>query len=436
MRKSVLILSCVLIMCWQSHADTRAVSIEEAIETAATQSYEVQRAKVDVLLEKADRLKTYAQMGPTFGFNFSDTTNDKEVRRQIFGQEILIQPLNTQQSTISLGLNLTAVLAGLVKVWSQSASVGVSAKTRDLISSESAFRVAEYYRLAQQAKAAVEVARSRLVTAKKQQNDAVVLAAFGKISKADKLQIDFSLNNSELGLLSAENESLNALAMLQKILDIDAQNTIELAAMKEIKSTSIPDMPEKDESLQKALQLRDDISLANLNVDALQTSKWLNFASYLPLVQVDTNWRSAGENISTFSVQQSQYLTIKLSWQFWDNGAALIDFRKSQLQVRKANISLREKIVDAEIDVQRAWRNASLAKETLQARERGLEQAREAYRGAEARFALGSVSVTDILFAESIFNQAKLDHLAARVGIDIALMRLQKALGQKRPIPL
>lgn len=431
MRK-LLLHSLLALSLVASSASATLVTFEEAVNAALEQAYDVQRAKIDLLSAKNDRNKTFAQMSPYGTFIFQDITNDQE----LVSGDIVLQGIKSRQAQVQMGVSLTALVAGLVKIWSQGKGVELSEDKKRQIIIDTAFAVAEAYRLGQQAIMAVDVAKGRLATARKQQKDAEALYSYGKISKGDRLEVDLSYNNAVLALANAQNKLIKDHTTLKKLLGIQEDGLLELEKLKDLDATMVVQIPEQADAVREAMKSRSDLLVSRQTVDTLSSGKWLTISSYLPLVNVNYNWQWNFGALSSFVKTEFESLTLNLTWNFWDGGAALTDFRKIALQANRASIDLREKIFDVRNDAEQSVRELELARETLRLRDVGLAQAKEAYRGFQARFAMGAVTVTELLFSEGTLNQAELDHLAATVGLDIANMKLQKALGKKRPVPL
>jgi outer membrane protein TolC len=410
-----------------------SVTFDEAVGTALEQSYDVLRSKIDVLSAKADRLKSISLMSPTGLFTFGDQTYSQPIT----GQGAIFQSSHARQAQVTIGVDLERILENLVRAWAQGGQIALTNAQMELATIETAFGVAQIYRLAQQAAMKVDVSKSALETARKQQKDAEALYSYGKISKSDKLEIDVSFNNATLALATAENDLLKAHTPLRKFMGITTDGPLELDALKDLNANTVLEIPSPTEAVSQAMRSRVDLDLSRQIESLRYTGSLLTLAPYLPRVAVNVNWQwNFGEQLSVFTLPFVNYATINLTWNFWDGGATLFEYRKAHLQARRASVDFREKTFDVRSDAEQSVRDMELAKETLKLRDVGLQKAQEAYRGFEARFKLGALSVTDLLFAENTLNQAKLDHLSATVGLDIAYMKMQKALGKKRPVPL
>jgi outer membrane protein TolC len=331
---------------------------------------------------------------------------------------------------------MSEAVMGIIKLWAQSIQIEISNEQKELVLISTAFGVASAYRQGQQAVKTVEVKNARLETAKKQLKDTEALYVYGKISKSDKLAIEVDYNNAVIEATTAKNDLQKSLLSLKRLLAIDDDEALELDVLKDLSADAVKEIPTETQAISDAVKDRIDLSIAKHAVSGTDTQKWLMLKPYVPSTIVQTDWYWNFGKLSDFTPPNIQDLTLKLTWNFWDGGAAIADFHKTHLQARRYAIDLREKQLSVKSEAEQAVRDLALAKETLRLRDLGLEKAQEAYRGFETRFALGAVSVTELLFAENTLNQAKLDHLSATVGIDIAYMNLQKAMGKKRPVPL
>jgi len=259
----------------------------------------------------------------------------------------------------------------------------------------------------------------------------------GRINKSDKLDIDLIYNNSVLGLKNAENDRVKIHTTLKKLVGNNADGPLLLDVMKDLNADMVTEIPSQDDAVNEALSTREDLALAAQVVRSQADGTWLRLAPYLPHATMEMNWQwNFGPLTALNPFPSFQFTALNLRWNFWDSGAALVDFHRGRLDVRRARVDLREKTFDVRNDAEQAVRDLALAKDTLRLRDVGLEKAQEAFRGSETLFKLGRVSGTEFLVAESTLNHTRLDHLAATVGIDIAYMKMQQALGRKRPQPL
>lgn len=409
-----------------------ALTFDEAVSHSLETSYEVQRAHINLLSAKTDQLKAFAQMGPYGNFSYFDTTNN----RTLSAEGINIQAPHAQQANATLGINLTAIAAGLIRIWSTGSSIALTREQEEQVKIQSAFMVARMYRLAQKAQMEVDVAKSRLEATKKQQKDAEIAYISGAISKSDRLEIDLLYDNAVIGVANAENERIKAHGTLVRVMGLDSHEPLVLDAMPALTPEMVPALPSMDDAVSQALLLRTDLSAAHSAVSAQSSARWLTLSPYLPIVSTEMSWQWNFGQLSDFVLPASQNFSLNLKWNFWDSGASYLDFRKVHLEMRRAQVNLREKAFDVWNEAEQSIRDLNLAKETLKLRLTGMEKAEVVYSGFQTRFSLGAVSVTDFLFAENTHHQAKSDLLSAIVGIDIAYMNMQQALGHKRPVPL
>ena len=415
-----------------AEANATKITFDQAVATVRDKSFDVMRARIDLLMAKTDQTKIATALSPFGQFFYQDVTNSQSISSR--GLEI--QATRAQQAGITLGYNLTEALVGIFKLWAQDTQIKITDEQKEQVLIGTAFGVAQTYRLTQAAEKSVEVAKSRLGAGSKQLKDTEALFAYGKISKSDKLEIELNYNNSVIGLTTSQNDLRKSQTALKKLLAIDDDEPLELDKLADLKADAVATIMTESEAVQKAFANRGDLAISKLIVSGVDTQKWLLLKPYLPTTTAQMDFRWNFGNLSDFVLPQTQAFTLNLTWNFWDGGSAITDYRKTYLQARRYEVDLREKTLDVKNDAEQAVRDLQLAKETLRLRDVGIAKAEEAYRGYSTRYSLGAVSVTELLFSENTLNQARLDHLSATVGLDIANMKLQKATGMKLPVPL
>jgi len=83
-----------------------------------------------------------------------------------------------------------------------------------------------------------------------------------------------------------------------------------------------------------------------------------------------------------------------------------------------------------ELEVRSAWNNALEAKEIQDASELVISQAEEALRLAQNRYSVGALTQLDVLSSQLEFTRAKLEHITAAHNYNLALIDLQRAVGE------
>jgi len=121
---------------------------------------------------------------------------------------------------------------------------------------------------------------------------------------------------------------------------------------------------------------------------------------------------------------------VALSLDVWNWGATRHQVRQARDQLAQAEDAFALARDGVMVEVKVAWLDLRKCREKIAVTADGVDQARENFRTTDQRFKNGLATNSDLLDAENLLLQARLNHTRALVERQIAKARLDKAVGE------
>jgi outer membrane protein TolC len=269
-----------------------------------------------------------------------------------------------------------------------------------------------------------ELAKSNVASVKSHLDVANAFLNQGMIPKNDLLEAQVKYAQSEELLITSEN----AVKITEANLNILLQRNIieEVNIDSEIPITTI-DLT-FDQSLAAAMESRQEIKTAKLQVE--NSSKGISLArsAFMPSVAATYTYERIGEDPNT-----DDYNTWKagigLTWNLFSGGSSYWSYHKAQYMNSKAGYLLESLKNQVTLEVKNSYLNIEEATARLQVTEKTIAQAEELTRIQKDRYNLQVATTTDVLDAQTLLIQAKNNYLTARADHARAIAALRASMG-------
>jgi outer membrane protein TolC len=258
-------------------------------------------------------------------------------------------------------------------------------------------------------------------------------------------------NQLNVGLIAPSDVlSAEAQRARQQMLHIEARNIVETTSVEFRRLVGLP--PETDFALADLLQrpaappreiaAAVDAARANraerrsleIRLGGAADRVSAAAAGRLPILTARGGYDLARPNPRIFPLQAawkpSWELGVNLNWSLFDGGRVRAEVAEADANRRALEERLKE--IDATIDAEVRQRAADLdsAEAAIEAAEAEVRAAAEARRVIAERFAAGVATNTDVLTAQVALLQAELDRTRALANAQLAMARLDRALGR------
>lgn len=284
------------------------------------------------------------------------------------------------------------------------------------------------------AKLSHEVAKQSLSQSKSHHQAAKILFEVDRAAKADVLRAESAVAGAEL--LVERTSNLTALAedRLRTLLGDPATARYEIG---EDLMGSSPRQSEKlDFASLYAESLRQRLELRALEKAGLSLAEQKRAVKSVGLPRLDAFGNAYYANPNQRYVPQSSEwkatwdVGVQLTWtpnDFLTAGATAAGLEAQRAKLDAQRDQLRDALRTEIFDASQSLREAQVALGTAQ---RGSAAAEEAYRARAEQYRLGRASSVELTDAEADLSRSRLEVINARVGIRIARVKLDHALGR------
>ena len=433
----VLNLLMIVIPLRVGHADEEGVklyTLEQGIKEAFENNWSV-KAKEEKVSESVFA-KNEAKAGflPTFSTSYSythlgfvpsiDTSifgNDLEFK---LGDQNIYQWQATVMQPIFTGYAVTSAYE-LAKLGIDQSKLDLELEKLDL-----ALNVKEAYFNILRADKAVNVAKSAVESLEAHHTVAKNFYDVGMIPVNDLLKAEVELANAQHNLIQAQNASRLTRVSFNVLLSRSVDEPFEIEdILKYTKET-----PDFDSYLEKALKARPEIKALDLT-DA-QIDQQINLAKskYYPEVAFTYNYIKAGDTPkvsgSNFQLSDQWQTNVGLSWTFWDWNKTRNSVNQAESQKRQLS-QTRKSIEDGiKLQLKQAILNLKEAEEKIPTAQKAVEQAEENLRVSEERYKAQVTTSTEVLDAQTLLSQARMNYYNALYDHNLARAGLLRAIGE------
>jgi len=409
-------------------------TLEQGIKEAFENNWSV-KAKEEKVSESVFA-KNEAKAGflPTFSTSYSythlgfvpsiDTSifgNDLEFK---LGDQDIYQWQATVRQPIFTGFAVTSAYE-LTKLGIDQSKLDLELERLDL-----ALKVKEAYFNILRADKAVNVAKSAVESLEAHHNVAKNFYDVGMIPVNDLLKAEVELANTQHNLIQAQNASRLARVSFNVLLSRSIDEPFEIEDIL-IYTKETPDF---DSYLEKALKARPEIKALDLT-DA-QIDQQINLAKskYYPEVDFTYNYIKAGDTPkvsgSNFQLSSQWQANVGLSWTFWDWNKTRNSVNQTESQKRQL-FQTRKSIEDGvKLQLKQAILNLKEAEEKIPTAQKAVDQAEENLRVSEERYKAQVTTSTEVLDAQTLLSQARMNYYNALYDHNLAKAGLLRAVGE------
>jgi len=431
---AVLFLICgFLFPCGEGRTEqteTRCLTLEETIREALINNWKL-KAK-DEKVQQATQVKNQARSGflPTFGMTYGYSRLDDPRTMNLSGNTPI--DISTRDNFEWAGTVKQPIFKGFAIVSSyELAKLGVDqAKTEvDLEKLNLALRVKEAYFNVLGSDKALEVARQATESLAAHVEEVRSFYEMDLVAVNDVLKAEVELGNADYELVKVNNAARQARAALNTLMvrPIDAPVVLE-----DILVYS-PERGDFEEYVHRALDNRPEIKA--LDMGTLQVDQEIRLARSGMYPEIGLQYQYIKEG-DTYDVSGSRFhepnrweASAVLSWTFWEWGKTHYAVKEKR-SIRKELEDLRKALEDdIRLEVKSALLELDQAEKNIPTAAKAVEQGEENLRASRERYRAQVSTSTEVLDAQTLLTQAKLNYYRALYGHNLARARIQRALG-------
>ncbi|MGA1875653.1 MAG: TolC family protein [bacterium] len=396
------------------------LTLAEAIDLALKQNVAIRAARQEMSASEYRKKSTRTGFWPKFSATSSFTLSEHapEVNNMPMAEKEDYQVSVAVEQPLYTGGALTNSysLSGLAL---ETSGLQYEEQVQEII-----YRVRERYLSVLKAMRAKEVTEQEVAQLKAHVETAQALYDSGMIIKADLLEVMVQMANSQQRLTSAQNTIEVARASLNSLLGLDLEADFRLEEVLHY----TPHAFELPKCFQDARKLRPELQKAAKDITQAELSVNMARSDYYPKLSLVGSYELSKEPFS-FSSDENARLMARLTWTFWEWKKTDYDVAEARVRVSQAEDNFKL-IEDAVIlEVKQAFLKLREAEENITVARKAIDQAEENYRINLESFKVSTATSTDLLDAETLLAQTKLNYYTGLFDYNLALAALERAIG-------
>jgi outer membrane protein len=405
------------------------LNLETSISKAIADNYslkaEKEKTEQSLNVKRQARADFLPKLGTRYGY-----TRLSEVPTFRAGGNI---PMGDQDNYQWMGMVSQPVFTGFALLSSyQLAKLGLdqSETEYEMAKLDLALRVKEAYFDILITDKAVEVAGKDVESRESNVKTARSFYDVGMIPVNDLLKAEVELANSRQNLIKAQNAAKLARSVFNIVLSRQINDPAEVEDILVYK----PEQGAFDEYVAMALANRPEIKLIDLGL--LQADQQINLArsTLYPVVSVEYDYIKEGDHPDVsggpFHDAGHWQAMALCTWTFWEWGKTHYTIREKE-SFKKELLQNRTALEDQiRLELRQAVLEMKTAEENIPTTEKAVEQGEENLRVNDERYKAQVTTITEVLDAQSLLSQARVNYYRALYSHNLARARLQRALGK------
>lgn len=285
------------------------------------------------------------------------------------------------------------------------------------------------------AKSDLEVAESNLKLLEMQKRDAQISADNGLIAKNDLLQTETYLASAQLQKITAQSAVTTAIQSLEKVINR------KLAPNEELVEPVFMDITlESEEVLKdKMFANRSDLKKLEQSYEAAKKTENRSLKGVYPTIDASFTYAGYGDSIDPFAgnpggMDSNISVGVTASWNILSVASAslqsLSDKRTRQALAYSIADTKQSMVLDLQSKIEGYYTSkAQLAQSII-----GVQHAEENYRVTKNLYDQSAATMTELLDASSLLNEAKVSESNARYSVISSVYNLEWVIQEKLPV--
>ena len=402
-----------------ANAQQKKWTLRECVEYALENNITVKQSELDLENAKIDKLDAIGNFIPSLnanaggnissGLSFNPVTNSNET--------ISIQSAN---GGISSNLTLFDGLRNFRQLSRAKLSKLAFQYNLEDIKNDISLNVALNYLQILLNRENLTLAEAQYAVTEQDLNRTKELVDAGVVPKGDLLDIEATAASQEQQIVAAENAlRLAKIALAQLLLITDYEN-FEIADENFIVPTSTVMENSPKVIFDKALTFRNDIKLAETNVELAKKDLQISKGASYPTLGIGFNYNTRFSDVNPTSFIEQLYINDGIAYGLSLNVPVFNGFsvknriKRSKISLERIENQLELEKLNLETLINQAWTDARGTLKTFEAAQKTVVARREAYNYARERFNVGLMNSFDFSQAQSRLVNAEADEIRTK----------------------
>jgi len=329
-------------------------------------------------------------------------------------------------------------MGGAIIATNKIADIGeqIAANDLDMQTQKTLYSIDQAYWMVVSLKQKQKLATSYRDLVKKLNDDVHKMIKQGVATRADGLKVDVKVNEAEMTITQVEDGLSLAKMLLCQLCGIPMNQEITLAdedkETLELSGAAIDTEQQRVAANDSAMNTRPELRMLQNALDISKQATNLVRAVYLPHVALTGGYMISNPNV--FNGFQKKFtgvwnvgVIVQVPVWNWFDGAYKVRASKAATNIAQMNLDdTREKIhlqiTQSQFKVKEAQKKLNMAKKNITSAEENL-------RCANLGFKEGVMEVTDVMAAQTAWQQAQSQKIDAEIDVKLTQVGLNKALG-------
>lgn len=411
-----------------SDAEQRALQTSKSLQVSQARIQQAISRTKEISTSKLPSLQLqggYSHLSPVPPFQFTPPFPG--------AQPVTIAPVILDQSQIRLQLQHILFAGGRILASEEAASYQAQAaaddyrvdQTRILFTLRSTYW--NLYKLRSTRQALQQTLRQLEARLQEAEN----LKKAGIATQNDVLKLRVQLASTKATTFDVEAQEKALAVILNNLIGLPLNTAITLATEPTASDTLALNL---DSLLTEALSTRPDIAAAQARIRASEAGVTAAKASWFPTIALTAGYLYANPN-QRILPNRKQFdgtwdVGINLSWNAWNWLQPQYQLEQARAQYEQAKAATEAQRDNAAVEITQNYVALQPARERISVAHEALLQAEENYSITVNRFNAGLATSTDLLDAETMLLQARINEINARADYMIAYSRLLNSLGK------
>ncbi len=268
------------------------------------------------------------------------------------------------------------------------------------------------------------VAQSDVSSVKSHLDVANAFFGQGMIPKNDLLQSQVRYAQSQQALISAKN----AVGLAESNYNMLLSRNLSEAVNIESEIPVAPLRPSLEEATDIAWKNRQEIKIVNTQIESARKGITIARSRFFPTVSATAGYRKSEGDDLDLTYHTWKY-GLGMNWNLFEGGGSYYNVSKAEITTSRIGYQLQGLKDQISLEVKNYYISAENALERMKVAESAIAQAEENLRIVKDRYNLQVATTTDVLDAQTMLDQARVNYLSARSDYAKALAGLNSSMG-------
>lgn len=409
----LLILGLPLFVQAQTQPDSGTITLEEAIEIALQNNYELKVAENNYELSRDQVRSEKADYLPSLNANMSGNRSIGRTFSQDIG-EIVTETTNSFNSRLSADVPIFSGFENLHSLRSSQFDEESSEESLQRTRENIIFNTASNYLQFILDKQILEIDRENLAASQKTLEQVQAQVEVGSRPKVDLYNQEATVASNELAVVNSENALQSSRLQLIQTLQIDPRKEYEFATPEIDEKSVITNEYSLDRLVSVALENRSDLKSEEYNIESLKHQLSASKGSLLPSLSLSGSITSRYSDGIPASFQDQFYdqninrsIGLSLNIPIFGNLNTRTSVQSQRINYKNALLNLQNTELQVVQEVNQAYNDYQSYVKQLESSQKSLEAAERSYEMQQERYNVGAGTLIELSDANAQYVEAQ-----------------------------